>query len=571
MKLKEKEEITVAAAAETEPTAAVTTEKVEKSKKSKKKKKNKLPKEGRAGRIISTTVVAVTTFIFMAAMWGVSQVAEINFNQIIFNLGGGLGGTDFNLVISFIVDVIPVSVAVPVLYHLIFFTLGSRRFKGKKGGIFGKIAAKIFPIPHVKVVSVIVCIVIAAGTLTYSALNYNVFGFLKHNMTSTSFIYDNYTDPKNTAVTFPETKRNLVYIFMESTETTYYSEENGGKFNVMPDLEQLALENINFSNSDKLGGAKQYDSTDWTIAGMTAQTSGIPLKSGVKRNKYGKNDAAFLPGAYSLGDILNKQGYRNSLLIGSDKSFAGRDSYFTQHGNYKIYDLYSAIDDGVVEEKNDFWGFEDKILFELAKQQLSEVAADTSTPFNFTMLTVDTHYPYGWQCEDCRNETVAPEDASESEIKYANYKNALSCSSRKVVDFVRWIQQQPFYENTTIVISGDHLTMSKDVYNEVSESGYQRTTVNIFINAAATPVKTKNRDFGTFDMYPTTLAALGCKIEGERLGLGTNLFSDKATIAETIGYERLNEELSNQSDFYNTYLLNGKEYKPTRKELKEKK
>ena len=36
------------------------------------------------------------------------------------------------------------------------------------------------------------------------------------------------------------------------------------------------------------------------------------------------------------------------------------------------------------------------------------------------------------------------------------------------------------------------------------------------------------------DMFPTTLASLGAVIDGDRLGLGTNLFSDKPTLAENL-------------------------------------
>ena len=36
----------------------------------------------------------------------------------------------------------------------------------------------------------------------------------------------------------------------------------------------------------------------------------------------------------------------------------------------------------------------------------------------------------------------------------------------------------------------------------------------------------KNRQFTHMDMYPTTLAAMGFNIEGNKLALGTNLFSD---------------------------------------------
>jgi phosphoglycerol transferase len=43
---------------------------------------------------------------------------------------------------------------------------------------------------------------------------------------------------------------------------------------------------------------------------------------------------------------------------------------------------------------------------------------------------------------------------------------------------------------------------------------------------------------------------MGCTIEGDRLGLGTNLFSDTPTLAEKWGFERFNSELGKASDFY---------------------
>ena len=56
------------------------------------------------------------------------------------------------------------------------------------------------------------------------------------------------------------------------------------------------------------------------------------------------------------------------------------------------------------------------------------------------------------------------------------------------------------------------------------------------------------------DMFPTTLAALGCKIKGERLALGTNLFSDKKTLLETYGYDEVADGLSKRSSFYNSLM-----------------
>ena len=48
---------------------------------------------------------------------------------------------------------------------------------------------------------------------------------------------------------------------------------------------------------------------------------------------------------------------------------------------------------------------------------------------------------------------------------------------------------------------------------------------------------------------------MGISIEGDRLALGTNLFSDKETLAEKYGIEKLHEELSKTSKFYKEKLL----------------
>ena len=47
---------------------------------------------------------------------------------------------------------------------------------------------------------------------------------------------------------------------------------------------------------------------------------------------------------------------------------------------------------------------------------------------------------------------------------------------------------------------------------------------------------------------PTTLASLGVQIDGNRLGLGTNLFADMDTWTEVYGYENLNRELTKKSE-----------------------
>ena len=82
------------------------------------------------------------------------------------------------------------------------------------------------------------------------------------------------------------------------------------------------------------------------------------------------------------------------------------------------------------------------------------------------------------------------------------------------------------------------------------DEDYQRLIYNCFINADAETDNVTNRKFAGVDLFPTTLAALGCEIEGDRLGLGTNLFSDIPTLTEKMGFIHFDAELAKASNYY---------------------
>ena len=184
---------------------------------------------------------------------------------------------------------------------------------------------------------------------------------------------------------------------------------------------------------------------------------------------------------------------------------------------------------------------EDKYLFEYACQELTEISQHEE-PFAFTMLTVDTHHIGGYQCSYCTDEFEE------------TYEQSISCSSRQVLEFVNWLKAQSFYENTTVVITGDHLSMDNGYFQRNVDPGYDRMVYNCILNAAIPADNTKNREYCAVDLFPTTLAALGCTIEGDRLGLGVNLFSNLPTLSERWGYSRFNTELSKASDYYSEHF-----------------
>ena len=155
-----------------------------------------------------------------------------------------------------------------------------------------------------------------------------------------------------------------------------------------------------------------------------------------------------------------------------------------------------------------------------------------------TLLTVDLHHLNGYVCPLCQE----------------NHQNrtadVVNCTDRQVGDFIAWCQEQPFYEDTVIVVSGDHPRQDLSLVDGVDY--LDRTVYQTYLGAAVQPAEgaMENREFTAMDMFPTTLAALGFRIEGERLGLGTNLFSGVPTLAERMGVAALDAELGKYSQYY---------------------
>ena len=473
--------------------------------------------------VLGSILIVLSFTALYSAKWYAAVYGQMGFDSVLFTLAAGIKGTDPGLIKFYLLTVVPKTLFWSALLCFVLFCSAKKELVLT---LFGKLRLRLFPLwrPLRAVVCLLLC-----GTLLFSAANICQIEDYIEKLNSLSTVFEEeYRDPKVTNISFPEEKRNLIYIYLESIETSYFSQEQGGMLecNVIPELYDLAKENINFSHNEDIGGFTAVSGTVWTIGAMVGQTAGIPLKlpPDTDGNGYGA-DGTFLPGVTSLSNILHENGYYQALMVGSDASFGGRREYFTSHGVDCVYDLFTAREDGLIDEDYYvWWGFEDQRLFAYAQQVLTELSQQEQ-PFAFTMLTADTHHIDGYVCQHC--------EASREE----QYENVMMCSSRQVAAFVQWLQTQDFYENTTIVIVGDHPSMDNEYFSRVSPENYSRHIYNCIINPLAETTNTKNRFFGTYDMFPTTLAAMGCSIEDDRLGLGTNLFSSTPTLMEaTSGY-----------------------------------
>lgn len=475
-------------------------------------------------------------FIAVVVNWG-DRTFNITLNEIVNTLLGpmaGAGGDTVSKALWYCLPPIMAALVVAVLLVVLdrFRTRralaappGERQRRGK--GIL-----------RLRSVGVTLACLALAGSLIYANACYNVVGYLGAKFAASSFYEENYIDPADVSITADHPK-NLIYIYLESMEISYADQDAGGfqETNLIPNLTALAQEGISFSATDSpLGGFYSNTGSTWTMAALYSTSSGVHYALPASDDDLSQSDH-YASGLTTLGDVLLKAGYQNEFLCGSDAHFANRDAFFRHHGDYEIFDYYTAIDrDYIPADYHEWWGYEDAKLFQYAKEELTRLSQGDK-PFNLTLLTADTHFPDGYICEKCGNDHA--EKAA----------NVVACSDRQVGEFIAWCKQQSFYKDTVIVITGDHPRMDAVLVDGLSFE--QRRVYNCFLNVDLSEnVVCHGRDATALDIFPTTLAALGFEIQGNRLGLGTNLFSSQRTLAESQGLARVDAELLVQSNFY---------------------
>lgn len=364
----------------------------------------------------------------------------------------------------------------------------------------------------------------------------------KKNASFSKFFVENYINPDSTKITAPAQKRNLILVYIESMEIAFADKEHGGnqEENLIPELTELASKNINFGRDGELtGGGFSSHVSGGTFPAYMNRSLGIPCAN--------YRRFPILRHYKSLYKILNDNGYKQIFFQGN----SGLYSEFRHFSlDQKIDEVYGP--DEVIQKtnlnidelikKHGGKSAPDKDAFRFATQIL-----DTLTePFALTFFTIDTHAPHGIYDPDCIK-------ASDEDNKDELLKASARCVSRELDKFLISVKSKPFYNNTTIVVFGDHPFMGTRLVKE-SKS---RKWIDIFVNAPKSPIKEDKRAFLDVDMLPTILSSINFKIEGDKLGLGTDLFSGKKTLVEQKGIDSLNIEFDKIPNhlLYESYLL----------------
>lgn len=333
-----------------------------------------------------------------------------------------------------------------------------------------------------------------------------------------TFFEEQYTDP--THLDFSVDKpRNLIVIFAESLEKTYFSQ------NLLPYLQKQSATSII--------GYTDHDETNWTQSGLTAVLCGITSKLYMPPRSLSAN-------LVCIPSVLSRFGYQTYYLQGTPLSFALAGDFLSEHGMQILEDIDSTRAEGVdtiyaLHFINEVQS--DSVLFSHFKNKIKALAADTR-PFLAVTMTMNTHPHHGHVEKDCPR-------------KYGDMRDAILCTDRQLNDFIEWFKAQDFAADTTLVIFGDHLMMYGDMQPHLNAVS-NRETLNLVFSPDI-PQGNIYKPFYQFDWAPTLLELAGFKWQNHQYGLGVSLISSTKTLREKYGQKGADRLLYN-SQFYETVI-----------------
>lgn len=433
--------------------------------------------------------------ILSAIEVGLSLITGEGVNDAVFyHMKTGLGGGDISQY------ALPVAGALVGLAVMVWLAV---RFHGKLSGALQR--SYLWN-------AVVVCL--AMSSIAVHPVTTSTASYLLRFQGAEQYQAGFHTPADEVLLSVNETPKNLVLLYLESVERTYFDQDRFP--DLVPNLKALEAQSLSFTDMTQTMGA------GFTIGGMVASQCGMPLILSGGANSMRVNQ--FLSGADCLGDILSDAGYQTAYLGGASIEFAGKGAFYKTHG----YDSVEGLDELKPDLQDpDYlaeWGLQDDTLFDLARRKI-EGLAQQEAPFALTMLTLDTHHPNGHAetNKQCRDTPYL--DGSNPML------NSVKCVDQLAGEFINDILNGPEGENTLIVVMSDHLAMGNTATKDL-EAGARRNLLFI-VDPSAEGEMQIDRPSTTLDVAPTVLSKLGFDVP--RLGFGVDLLSAEPTLPEEMG------------------------------------
>ena len=333
-----------------------------------------------------------------------------------------------------------------------------------------------------------------------------------------------YRIPPEGSNTLPEEPYNLVYLYLESFEASFFDDE------VFPDL----VPNLKRLSTEAHHYVDVHDIGEFTMGSFVAGQCGIKLITPLGSENFmdsGRLLGGYLPGATCIGDHLKASGYNVEYMGGADTNFAGKNLFLQSHGFKSVKGNAELRRPG--EPKAPWGRFDDALLDDLFIRYAELSAADE--PFSLFSLTVDTHAPSGVVSPRC------------GDLKYGDGKNpmlnAVHCSDKLIAVFVDKIRTHSSFKDTLLVVGSDHRMMGNvadPFLDTFSKKKFRKNSLFLFDgkDKAFPRGAVVSTTGSTFDIGATILSYM---TEGRltELGLGRSLREQDGLVTLINEYQTL--------------------------------
>ncbi|KEZ51702.1 LTA synthase family protein [Metabacillus indicus] len=306
--------------------------------------------------------------------------------------------------------------------------------------------------------------------------------------------------------------RNVILVSLESTQSFVINETINGK-EITPFLNDFIGESYNFDNFYHQTGQGKTSDSEFIV-----ENSLYPLGRGAVFFTNSNNEYVAAP------ELLKEQGYYSAVFHANNKSFWNRDIMYQALG----YDRFFDVNDYEVNEENSVgWGLKDKEFFEQSVDHMKELPQ----PFYSKHITLTNHFPFELNEED----KMVDEFNSNSKT-LNNYFPTVRYQDEALKHFIQKLKDEGLYENSIIVLYGDHYGISENHNAAMGEFLGKEVTPYDEIQLQRVPFvihipgvtdknpKTISDVSGQIDIRPTLMHLLGVETKDE-IEFGKDLFS----------------------------------------------
>ncbi|MGF3105466.1 LTA synthase family protein [Rossellomorea sp. DUT-2] len=308
--------------------------------------------------------------------------------------------------------------------------------------------------------------------------------------------------------------KNVIYISMESLQTFMIGRELNGE-EVTPFLNSLVdnKEAMYFDNFFHQTGQGKTSDSEFII-----ENSLFPLPQGAVFMTHANNTYQSAP------SILKGEGYTSAVFHGNYKTFWNRSEMYRSMGYDEFFDA-TYYDMSNPEEQLPY-GLKDKPFFEDSIPMLESL----KQPFYTKFITLSNHFPFDRHEEDAN----FPQGETGNGV-VDRYFQTSHYMDQVLEDFVNDLKEKGLYEDTMIVLYGDHYGISDNHNKAMSEvlgkevgnyesAQLQRVPLLILNSGAEGGV---NHTYGgQIDLRPTIMHLLGVETK-DYLSFGQDLLSEE--------------------------------------------